>query len=281
MVQKMTGNVDLGDGKVYIESAGEGEPLVFLHAGFVDSRMWDNQWREFRQENTVIRFDLRGFGRSDRLEKPISRRKELYRVLEAAGVKRATLVGCSLSGETILDAALERPELVSGLIVVSATPSGFEMQGEPPEDLLEMLAAVEQGDMVRASELQLRIWVDGRFRQPEQVDRGVRQLAAEMNQNALEKGIWNLTTTPEPDPLDPPAVQRLGQIKTPVLIIAGEVDDPEILRAASMMAGAIPGAQKFVIPSAAHLPNMEKPTEFNQIFSEFLRRVSGRGASKG
>lgn len=275
MIRKTTGYVDLGDGKVYYEIAGEGAPLVFLHAVPFDSRMWDDQWRDFSQRYSVIRFDLRGLGKSDGLEEPASRRQELYRVLEATGVKRATLVGCSLSGETVLDAALERPELVSGLIVVSAVPGGFELQGEPPKELMEMLVAVEQGDLALASELQMRIWVDGPFRQPGQVDPLVRRRAAEMSRSALAQGTWRLALAPPPDPLDPPAVQRLDRIKAPALIIAGELDNPEILRAAGVMANAIPGAQKVVIPGAAHLPNMEKPAEFNQVVQDFLRGAQG------
>lgn len=132
-MEKKTGYINLDDGKVYYEIAGEGAPLVFLHAVPFDSRMWDDQWREFSRDHQVIRYDLRGLGKSDPLEGPISHRQELYRVLETAGVKQATLVGCSVSGETILDAALERPELVSGLIIVSAVPGGYELQGEPPK----------------------------------------------------------------------------------------------------------------------------------------------------
>lgn len=272
-MEKKTGYVNLDDGKVYYETAGEGASLVFLHAGIVDSRMWEDQWQDFSQRYSVIRFDLLGFGNSDLLERPISRRQELYRVLEALGIKRAMLVGSSLSGETILDMALERPELVDGLIVVSAVPGGFEMQGEPPKDLMEMLAARERGDLALASELQMRISIDGPFRRPEQVDPFFRKRATEMNRIAQAKGGWGSSLAPIPDPLDPPTVQRLNQIKAPTLIIAGELDDPEILRAAGVMADAIPGAQKVIISGCAHLPNMERPAEFDEIVEGFLHRA--------
>jgi pimeloyl-ACP methyl ester carboxylesterase len=270
MSRNTTGLIDLGDGTIYYESAGEGVPLVFLHAVPFDSRMWDDQWHDFSQSNSVLRYDLRGFGMSDRLEGPVSRRQELYRLLEGNGVERANLVGCSVSGETIMDAALEHPELVSALIIVSAVPGGFEMQGEPPMELMQMMAALEQEDLDLASELSLRIWLDGPFRQPQHVDPLVRRHAAEMNRNALAKGSVSLMFAPDPNPLDPPAVQRLGRIQAPTLILAGELDNPEILRAADVMAEAIPEAQKVIIPNAAHLPNMEKPAEFNQIVKDYL-----------
>lgn len=136
-----------------------------------------------------------------------------------------------------------------------------------------MLAAVEQGDLDLASELQMRIWVDGPFRQPEQMDSLVCQRAAEMNRNAQAKGGWGLSLASPPDPLDPPAIQRLDQIKAPTLIITGELDNPEILRAAGVMAAAIPNRQKAIIPNAAHLPNMEQPDEFNRVVEDLLQSV--------
>jgi 2-hydroxy-6-oxonona-2,4-dienedioate hydrolase len=267
------GYIRIDDGKVYYEVAGEGAPVVLLHAGFVDSRMWDEQWDEFSQGYSVIRYDMRGFGKSDGLEGPVSHRQELHEILERTNASRPILVGCSMGGETILDFALERPEMVAGLVLVSTAPGGFELQGEPPPNFLEMLAAVEKGDLQLASELQMRIWVDGPFRQPEQVDPTVRQRAAEMNRVTLAKGMFALNFTPPPDPLDPPAVQRLDQIRVPALIVAGELDHPEILRAAETMAVGIPGAQKVVLEGCAHLPNMEKPAEFNQAVLSFLRGI--------
>ena len=61
------------------------------------------------------------------------------------------------------DFTLEHPEMVRSLIVVSAVPGGFEMRGDPPSLLLEMLQALEQGDLTRVSDLQIRLWVDGSF----------------------------------------------------------------------------------------------------------------------
>jgi hypothetical protein len=148
---------------------------------------------------------------------PVSRRQELYQVLQATGLQRAILVGCSLIGETILDVALE------------------------------------QGYLVHESELQMRIWVDGPFRQPEQVDPLFRWRAAEINRTALAKSAWGLTQAPVPDLLDPPAAQRLDGIQAPALIIAGELDHPEILRPASVMESTIPGSQKAAVACRAAL----------------------------
>ncbi len=270
MTQVTKGYVELDGGKLYYEVAGEGEPLVLAHAGFVDSRMWDDQWQVFSQHFRVIRFDLRGFGKSDPSETPVTRRDDLYRLLKHLNLKRAALLGCSLSGEISLDLALERPELVTALIVVSTVPGGFELQGEPPRYLLEMMAAMAQGDVALASELQNRIWMDGPFRPPEAVDPRLRQRAAEMNRIALTHMTWLKMEAAPFNPLQPPASHRLHQIGVPTLIIAGGLDHPEILRAADVMTHAIPGAKKVILPNCAHLPNMEQPEPFTQVVLDFL-----------
>ncbi len=269
------GTVTVGDGKLYYEVAGSGKTLVLCHAGFVDSGMWDRQWEEFSRFFQVIRFDMRDFGKSDRAEGPVSRRRDLEGLLDRLGIQRAVLVGCSMGGTIVLDFALEHPERVEGLVLVSADPSGFEMQGEPPPNLLAMIAAMQQGDLERVSELQLRLWVDGPFRQPEQVDPKVRQHAAEMNWIPVEHGTFSLNMQPA-DSLDPPAVTRLNQVRVPTLIVAGALDHPELLRAADMMEKGIPGTKKVIIAGAAHVPNMEKPAEFNREVLSFLKEAGLR-----
>jgi 2-hydroxy-6-oxonona-2,4-dienedioate hydrolase len=273
MTHVTSGYVELDDGKLYYEVAGEGEPFVLSHAGFVDSRMWDDQWNDFTQRYRVIRFDMRGFGKSDPADAPRSRREDLYRMLQHLNIARATLLGCSMSGEIILDFALEHAEMVSALVVVSTVPSGFELQGDPPRYVMEMMAAIQQGDLALASELQNRIWIDGPFREPDQVDPRIRRRAAEMNQIALANQTWRKVDASPLAPLNPPAVQRLDEIRVPTLIVAGGLDHPEVLRAADVMAAAIPQASKVIIPDCAHMPNMEQPVKFNQVVLDFLHNL--------
>jgi pimeloyl-ACP methyl ester carboxylesterase len=261
------GYADLGDGKLYYEIEGEGEPLVLCHAGFVDSRMWDGQWKAFTQHYRVLRFDMRGFGKSDPVNGPVSRRQDLYCMLRKLGIERANVLGCSMGGEMVIDFALEHPEIVLSLVVVSGTPGGFEMQGETPSQVLEMLQAIEQGDLERVSELQISLWVDGIYRHPLQVEPQIRQRAAEMNRTAVENGTWGKA---DAQPLNPPAVGRLTEINIPTLILAGSLDHPEVLRAADLLANRIQGAKKIILSDSAHVPNMEKPTEFNRIVLDFL-----------
>jgi pimeloyl-ACP methyl ester carboxylesterase len=267
-----TGYIQIGDDKLYYETAGEGETLLLSHAGFVDSGMWDSQWDAFAEHFHVIRYDMRGFGKSDALTAPADRRDDLLQLMRHLNVTRATLIGCSMSGELVIDFTLEHPEMVSALIAVSAVPSGFEMQGEPPALMMEMIGALQNGDLDRASDLQIRLWVDGESREPNQVESKMRKQAAAMNRIPVERGTAAMDMQPV-NPLDPPAVKRLKDIQVPTLIIAGALDHSEIVRAADVMEQEIKGAKKVIMDGAAHVPNMDKPSEFNRIVLDFLNNA--------
>jgi pimeloyl-ACP methyl ester carboxylesterase len=266
----IAGYADLGDGKLYYEMDGDGETLVLCHAGFVDNRMWDGQWDCFTRYFRVLRFDMRGFGKSDPATGPVSRRQDLYCLLQNLGIDSVNLLGCSLGGEMAIDFTLEHPEMVLSLVIVSGAPGGFDMQGEPPSEILKMIQAIEKDDLERVSELQIHLWVDGIYRHPQQVDPDVRQHAAEMNRIAVENGTWAKADAHPLCLLNPPAVERLAEIKIPTLVLAGSLDHPEVLRAADLLANSIEGAKKIILPDCAHLPNMEKPAEFNRIILDFL-----------
>ena len=270
MAKASTGYVDLADGKLSYEMAGDGETLVLGHAGFVDSRMWDPQWDAFTQQYQVIRFDMRGYGKSDPAQRPRNRRDDLFQLLSHLHVESAALLGCSFGGTIMLDFVLEHPEMVSALITASSAPSGFQVQGDPPPLVLEMVTASQRGETARVSELQLRLWVDGPYRQPQQVNPLVRERAAEMNRIPVGLNTWLVADSHPLDPLDPPAIGRLSTIHTPALIMAGALDDPEVLRAAGVMTDAIKGAKNHLFSQSAHVPNMEEPEAFTQVVLSFL-----------
>lgn len=270
MVATQTGYIEQSDGRLYYETAGEGQPLVLGHAGFVDSGMWDQQWEAFAERYRVIRYDLRGFGKSDPAPGPRKRRDDLLRLLEHLQIEHAALIGCSMSGTIMLDFALEHPALVSALVIVSSSPSGYQPAGDPPAELMEMFPAAKQGDTARVSELQMRLWIDGPTRQPHQVNLEVRQRASAMNRIPVERGTFFRADLQPVDPLDPPAIARLGSVQAPTLILAGALDYPTTLLAADMMTEGIPGAQKHIFAHSAHLPNMQQPEEFTQVVLDFL-----------
>jgi pimeloyl-ACP methyl ester carboxylesterase len=101
------------------------------------------------------------------------------------------------------------------------------------------------------------------------VDSALRDLVREMNLIALR----NEPHLGEELQAEPPAVNRLAEIRVPTLVVAGDLDRPEVGTRAELLAGSIPVAQMVVMNGTAHVPSMEMPEEFNRVVLEFLRGV--------
>ncbi len=274
MMETSKNYFNLGDGQLYYEVAGRGAPLVLAHAAFLDSGMFDAIWEPLAQHYHVIRYDMRGFGKSSPVTGALCRRSDLARLLTHLDVTQAHLVGCSMSGEVGLDLALEQPQRFKSLTLVGSTPSGFKLEGEPPRHIMEMVAALQNGDVDRANDLQIRIYLDGKQREADQVDPALRQKALAMNRTPVAQNTFFIADAQPLNPLDPPAITRLETVTCPTWVVVGALDHAEILRAADEMAERIPAARKTVIAATGHVPSYEQPEAFVEMLMGFLSRVN-------
>jgi 3-oxoadipate enol-lactonase len=187
-------------------------------------------------------------------------------------VTQAHLLGCSNGGQISLDLALEQPHRFKSLTLVGSTPSGFQMLGEAPRYVMEMIAALQSGDIDLANELQIRIWLDGAQRESGQVDATLRKKALEMNRIPVAQNTFFISDMQPANPLDPPAITRLESVNCPTWIVAGALDHSEVLRAADEMVKRIPNARKTMIESTGHVPTYEQPELFINLLMDFLSR---------
>ena len=261
-----SGFVEIHGCQFYYQVAGEGHPLVLLHAGICDSRMWDDQWGVFAQRYRVVRFDMRGFGRSSPSASPFTPHEDLQGLLQFLDIHTSYLVGASMGGQVALDFTLAQPEMVDALILVGSALT----DRRPSDALLQAWAqigeALQAGDTAAANEIELSLWVDGPRRSPDEVDHAVRSRVHEMNAVKLARH----NPDGQPRGLEPPAAQRLAEIQVPTLVVAGVQDHADILDSARQLADGIPHAQHIVIAGSGHLPSMEQPAPFNRAVQTFL-----------
>lgn len=268
--QAESGFAEVNGAKLYYEVAGSGHPLVLCHAGIADNRMWDDQMPVFAERYRVIRYDHRGFGQSNLPPGPFSWSEDLYGLLTQLGVEKAHIVGVSMGGSTVVDFALTHPEMVDALITVGAGLGGFDAPDTPEEQALfeQVEKAAEAGDCDKANDIEVHIWVDGPNRRAEQVSSAVRERVRVMNLPGFHlQAEWSQATQ---QAIDPPAAGRLGEIHSPALVIYGDQDVSDIHTIAHKLAADIPGAKLVVMHNTAHVPNMERPEEFNRIVLDFL-----------
>jgi len=271
--QERSEYVPVSKGKVFFEVAGKGPALVFIHAAIVDSRMWDREFGLYAKDHTVVRYDVRGFGRSPAATDSYSDVEDLQRIMEAAGVERATVVGCSNGGRIGIDFALAHPDRVDRLVLVASGVGGLELSGDPEEAaafqredalMAPIQAAYKAGDREAAVTGMREFWCAA------QQGRSLELVTTMLRDNLDE--IFTDASASHATRLEPLAATRLGSIRSPTLYLLGDRDAPGMRFIATRMTSAIPGAVLKTVPGADHLINLSRPREFEKITREFLER---------
>jgi len=265
-----TGMADINGAQLYYEVKGTGHPLLMVHAGVADNRMWEAQFETFSKVYMVIRFDLRGFGRSNMPSGSFSNYEDVKALLDFLGIESAYLLGISFGGRVALDFTLAYPDYVKALVLGAPSVSGASPSERVRQFWDEEDALLENGELEEATELNLRLWVDGPHREADQVSATVRELVREMQLNIFRKEIPDDV---EEIDFDSPAIERLGEVGVPVQVLVGELDLEEKLELADRLVREIPDCRKVLIPGVAHMLNMEKPDEFNRSVLDFLSEI--------
>jgi pimeloyl-ACP methyl ester carboxylesterase len=269
----LSGFAPVHRGELYYEVAGEGRPLLLIHAGVADCAMWDSQFDQFSQNYRTIRYDTRGYGKSRTKNTSFSNRQDILDLFNHLGVVDACILGISRGGQIAIDFTVEHPERVSALIPVAAGISGYQHQ---PDDSAEsrhefelfthMDELWEKAAFDELAELEVHVWADGPNQPLGRAAASIREYIGQVVRANYMRKDGKAT----PKTLEPPAIDRLGEIHVPTLVIAGEYDTTGTLQMADVLEKRIPNARKVIFPAVAHLLPMEIPQQFNQVVLDFL-----------
>jgi 3-oxoadipate enol-lactonase len=244
---------------LFYEVSGSGEPVVFIHAFSVDRRMWQPQITAFDKRFRVVRYDLRGHGRSAAPAGPYTGYGDLREVLDALAIQRATLVGLSAGSEVALNFALANPDRVVRLVLASPGLGGYGLPPLPWADATFKAAA--DGDPQAAATLWAQTPIMA-LRSNDNERETVRSLVAD------NWRLWTYRRTEQP--LAPPAINRLGDVKVPVLVVTGGQDLDYIKDIAALIARSVVDGRHVTVPGAGHIVNLDAPAEFSDVLSTFF-----------
>jgi 3-oxoadipate enol-lactonase len=269
-----SGTAEVNGTKLRYDVAGQGHPLVLIHGGLEDRRMWNDQFDTFAQHYRVIRYDVRGYG-----ESPVetgethtySLRQDLYELLKFLEVERAYMLGQCMGAALAVDFLLTYPHMVDALITIAPGLSGYEFVEEEYPLEAQIENALAEGDIPGAVDLTLQLWTAGPERSLEAVSPTVRARVREMTLHNFERP--DEEDAAQPQALEPRSLGRLAEIAVPTMVMVGDQDMPDIRRIATLLVAYIPGARKVVIPDTAHHLNMEQPALFNQLVLDFLSGI--------
>ncbi|MCX4745788.1 alpha/beta hydrolase [Kitasatospora sp. NBC_01287] len=238
-------SVPVSGGSIWADDTGGiGPPLVLLHPGVGDSRIWDPVLPRLAEQHRVIRYDVRGYGRSPQPTTPYSPLDDLVSLLDHLGLGPVPLVGCSMGGETALALALADPGRVSALVLLCPGFSDYPWPAEPDLDA-EYELLVGAGDVDGLTAYGLRLWAAT----------GADPAAeAQLRSAAL---AW-----PGEDAYQrpfPPVFGRLGEIGHRTLLMVGDLDRPALIASNHQAAARIPGCRLVLLPGVDHLPPLRAP----------------------
>jgi len=250
-----------------VRIGGGGEPLLLLHAGVADSRMWQSHMEKLSEQHFVIAPDLRGFGQTPLPDGPFSYRRDITAILDKHHIHKTWIIGASFGGRLGVNFSLHHPERVKGLVLISPILGGFNPSEEirafnQKED--ELLAG---GDLKGATEKNLRMWVDGPNRSASDLDHEVRSQIQKMQYQVFEIPV-PAGAKVEDDDSD--AMDRMGEIDCPILIVTGDQDHQAVLEHAEVVARGIPGAMLHKVNGAGHMVSMEQPELIVSLIDEFI-----------
>jgi 3-oxoadipate enol-lactonase len=245
------------------EVQGSGPPVLLIHAGVADRRMWEPLVEALSHTFRVVRPDLRGFGETPLPPGPFSNADELDALLAHLGIAHAEVVGSSLGGRVALELATTHPGRVSSLVLLNTAYRGLE-----PTPALEAVGdeeerLLEAGDVDAAVELMVRTWLG-----PYAGD-DARELVRVMQRHAYEVQLAAEAADPGPVPrrtdVDPTA------ITVPTTLVSGGHDVDHFQAIADHLAEQIPGAERVHLDWAGHLPSLERPDTVLALLLDVLR----------
>jgi 3-oxoadipate enol-lactonase len=263
--------VNVPGGRLFATGDGTGPPVVLAHAAITDLHSWDSMIPGLLSAGfRVVRYDQRGFGASTTEDVDYASQTDLLAVLDAFDIGRAAIVGNSRGGYLAIDAAIEYPARVVAVVALGAGPGGFDGGATPEEQALfeqgERLESAAPRDPDAISDLLVRIWVDGPGGPPGRADSAIREkIRADVRALYQPGHVAGRRTA-----LEPPANDRLGELRCPVVAVAGGLDFTYAVESAHRLVEAAPNARAVVWPDVAHMIGMEAPDRLNALIADFL-----------
>jgi len=267
-------HAEINGAELNYELTGDGPAVVLVHEGVCDLRMWDELVGPLAREFTVRRYDMRGYGDSTLPPGPFSQSGDLLGLLDHVGIERAALVGVSYGGRVALDTAFVAPDRVSALVLAAPGLRDHKWSKAIREFGDEEERLLDAGDIDAATELNVRLWVDGPNRGTAAVAKDVRDRVRQMQRRAFDIQIAAYESTPPPGPEDPLDV-RLDEVTAPTLVIVGDEDVPDFREIAERLEAGLPDVRKVVLEDTAHTIPLEHPDEFRDLTLDFLRERAG------
>lgn len=243
---------------------GEGKPVLFLHGNGMDMRMWQPQIEALGDNMKMILMDMRGFGASEVTELvPFSFWEDAVALLKHLELETVDVVGMSLGGAVAMDMAVQKPEMVSSLVLIDAGVSGYPDKLSFPVKLKPVMELAQENNLDEAKSR----WLEQDFFAVSKRDTKVFGAIQQMV-DSFSGFYWQHGDLEQK--MEPRSGRRLAELDMPTLVLVGEHDLRDFRVMSEYIAEQIDDAVLQVIASAGHVSTMDQPEQVNAILRDFL-----------
>jgi 3-oxoadipate enol-lactonase len=257
-----------------LDGAGQaGVPIVFSHALGLDLGQWDGVVETFSSRHPILRYDQRGHGRSAPSASAFTMDDlvdDAVALIEGWGRGPVVFVGLSMGGMVGQGLALRRPDLLRGLVLAHTVA-----RYAPPARAAwaQRIDTVRTQGMAAVADMVVERYLNANFRAAQPgVAHALRQQILAMDPVAYAQACAAVAGV---DWLD-----RLPQIVTPTLVLAGAQDVGATPEMARDISARVPGASLEVFPAASHLSVFEDPASFERALTDFLATLPTTSSSR-
>lgn len=265
------GNIKAGGFNVYFEQEGAGDAIILLHAGFQDHSMWKEQVNALSKKYKVITIDQPYHGNTTGNDTVTLISDIIRTVLDSLKVEKVSVIGLSMGGASAQDFVLAYPDRINKVILMASGINGYDRDHKIDSVSFEwfqrMVTALEAKDTTEAAKIFTRAWAEGPYRATDSLKSPTSQYVLETTLKNLRQHKFMGWPLYKKIPL---AIDQINTINKPVLLIHADKDMPYMMESNIFLEKTIPGAKRVLIKDVAHMLNMEKPEEVNQLILKFL-----------
>ena len=254
--------------KIGYEDAGAGVPLVFVHGHPFDRSMWREQTSAFSSKYRIIAPDLRGYGESEAVaDKTMLEEfaRDIAALLDELKADNIILCGLSMGGQILFEFYSLFRERVRALVLADTFAQLDDAERKQARyDTAQRLLLEGMHDY--AEEVLPKMIAQETIEKQPEVAAHVLTMMRRTSSKGAAAALRGRAERPDYTPL-------LSQITVPTLIVVGSRDEFTPISDAEFMCQRIRGSKMAVIEGAGHMPNLEKPAEFNRVVEEFLKTL--------
>jgi pimeloyl-ACP methyl ester carboxylesterase len=266
--------VPVRDGRIFVASSGEGLPLLLIHGWPLDHRIFDPQVAGLKDDLKLVRYDRRGFGKSDAPPDLVQEVDDIDALLDALGLESTHLLGMSQGGRIALRYAVTRPGRVRSLVLQGAAVDGVSA-GEDDSERIPLQEYAELARQGNLNEVRQR-WLRHPMMRLDPASTNGALLIRKIVDGYFGRDLLAFAPDSYSYPVD--VLSSLPGFDRPVLLITGANESNARKRHAAELLARLPDCQEVVLDGGGHLCNLTAANAYNDAIREFCRSAESRAA---